>query len=232
MKVIAFDTETLRLADEVTGGFDNPQAMGLSVLALHGVTAAVYIPDERVGEAISEDFPFELLTKEAATLRFDAADLIVSFNGKHFDVGVLEGAGIDLSRWADKHFDLLATFHATCGHRVSLNNLAKYTLGEEKLLNSEKAVLLWRAGLTLLEAVILPEEGEGERDTVEARYTGASHLFRTVIRYCQDDAKKVHDLFWHAARHDGQVRFWDRNEMGVRTAPLKSPVFARKGEGG
>ena len=126
-------------------------------------------------------------------------------------------------RFADKHFDLLATFHETCGHRVSLNNLAKYTLNEEKLLNSEHAVLLWRAGLTLL---------EGERDTVEVRYTGASHLFRTVIRYCQDDAKKVNDLFWHAARHDGQVRFWDRNERGVRTAPLKIPVFARKGEGG
>jgi len=225
LKVQAFDTETLRLSDEVTGGFDNPQAMGLSVLALHGVTPAVYIPDERVGEAISEDFQQELLTKEAVMQRFDEADLIVSFNGKHFDVGVLEGAGLDLSVWADKHFDLLATFLATCGHRVSLNNLAKYTLGEEKLLNSEHAVLLWRAGLTLL-------EDRQERDTVEARITGASHLFRTVIRYCQDDAKKVNDLFWHAARHDGQVRFWDRNERGVRTAPLKIPVFARKGERG
>lgn len=223
MKIMAFDTETLRLSDEVTGGFDNPQAMGLSVLALHGVTPAVYVPDERVGEAISLDFQQEILTRDATLQLFEKADLIISFNGKHFDVGVLEGAGIDLSLWAGKHFDLLATFHATCGHRVSLNNLAKYTLGEEKLLNSEHAVLLWRAGLTLL---------EGERDTVEARDTGASHLFRTVIRYCQDDAKKVHDLFWHAARHDGQVRFWDRHERGIRTAQLKIPVFARNREEG
>ena len=114
--------------------------MGLSVLALHGVTSAVYVPDARVGETISLDFQQDLLTKEAVMQLFDAAD------------------------------------HATCGHRVSLNNLAKYTLQEEKLLNSEKAVLLWRAGLTLL-------EDRQERDTVEARYTGASHLFRTVIRY-------------------------------------------------
>ena len=73
------------------------------------------------------------------------ADRVIGFNSIKFDAPILnqhmEG---DVMRL--KHFDILEKVRGVLGHRLSLDALAKETLGETKLANGLAAVDWWQAG--------------------------------------------------------------------------------------
>ena len=131
MAEIYLDTETQRLADEVSGGWDNIRAFGLSVAVTWDSSTGYrewYEPD--AGRLIGE-------------LR--AFDRIVTFNGLRFDLEVLSAYG-DIHELRGKSLDLLQDLKRRLGFRVSLESLAQATLGKGKTGTGLDAVRWWRSG--------------------------------------------------------------------------------------
>jgi DEAD/DEAH box helicase domain-containing protein len=131
MAEIYLDTETQRLADEVSGGWDNIRAFGLSVAVTWDPSNGYrqwYEPD--AGRLIGE-------------LR--AFDRVVTFNGVRFDLEVLSAYG-DVRELRGKSLDLLQDLKRRLGFRVSLESLAQATLGKGKTGTGLDAVRWWRSG--------------------------------------------------------------------------------------
>ena len=131
MAEIYLDTETQHLADEVSGGWDNIRAFGLSVAVTWDSSTGYrewYEPD--AGRLIGE-------------LR--AFDRIVTFNGLRFDLEVLSAYG-DIHELRGKSLDLLQDLKRRLGFRVSLESLAQATLGKGKTGTGLDAVRWWRSG--------------------------------------------------------------------------------------
>lgn len=73
------------------------------------------------------------------------ADRVIGFNSIKFDAPVLNPhMKGDVMRL--KHFDILEKVRGVLGHRLSLDALAKETLGETKMANGLAAVDWWQAG--------------------------------------------------------------------------------------
>jgi DEAD/DEAH box helicase domain-containing protein len=130
-RVILLDIETQRSAEEV-GGWHNTHLMRLAL-------AVIY--DAREGR-------FETYTEERATELLDRlfdADLVVGFNIRRFDYGVL---GAYAARPLEDlvTFDLLEDLHRRLGRRVSLAHLAEETLGAAKGGDGLQAIEWFRAG--------------------------------------------------------------------------------------
>jgi len=131
MAEIYLDTETQRLAEEVSGGWDNIRAFGLSVAVTWDSSSEYrewYEPD--AGRLIGE-------------LR--AFDRIVTFNGLRFDLEVLSAYG-DIRELRGRSLDLLQDLKRRLGFRVSLETLAQTTLGRGKTGSGVDAVRWWRSG--------------------------------------------------------------------------------------
>jgi len=131
MTEIYLDTETQRLADEVSGGWDNIPGFGLSVAVTWDAANGYrewYEPD--AGRLIGE-------------LR--AFDRIVTFNGLRFDLTLLSAYG-DVRDLRDKSLDLLHDLKRRLGFRVSLQSVAQATLGKSKTASGVEAVQWWRSG--------------------------------------------------------------------------------------
>ncbi|MGH9776469.1 MAG: ribonuclease H-like domain-containing protein [Candidatus Acidiferrales bacterium] len=128
---IYFDIETLRLADEVPGGWKNIRAFGLAVAVTWDSAGGFrnwFEPDALA--LISELGRFE---------RF------ISFNGNRFDFEVLRAyAPVDTA--AARSFDIHEDLYRRLGHRVKLEQLARETLGSAKGGDGLDAVRWWREG--------------------------------------------------------------------------------------
>jgi DEAD/DEAH box helicase domain-containing protein len=130
-RIIFFDLETKKLADEV-GGWANIEALGLAVGCTH---------DDEAGyrdwwEAQAADLLDEL--RRAA--------LIVGFNVNDFDYRVLSLYG-DVAGLEEKTLDILDEIRLQGSKRIGLNSLAKRNLGEAKSLEAGvQAIRLWRTG--------------------------------------------------------------------------------------
>lgn len=128
---IYLDVETLRLADEVNGGWNNISGFGLAL--------AVTWNDSNGFRLWSEDQAPALITELA---RFDR---VVTFNGDRFDFEVLSAyASVDGVR--TKSLDLLADLKRRLGFRIKLETLARQTLGTAKGGSGLDAVRWWREG--------------------------------------------------------------------------------------
>ncbi|MEW6184332.1 MAG: DEAD/DEAH box helicase [Thermodesulfobacteriota bacterium] len=126
-----FDLETQRLADEV-GGWGNKHLMRLSV-------GVVYDSGE-------ERF-YDYGEKEVKALidHLKRFDLVVGFNVKSFDYGVLKGySSFDFSVLPT--LDLLEDIFSVLGFRLSLDHLGLKTLGKQKSGNGLLAVQWFREG--------------------------------------------------------------------------------------
>jgi len=147
-----FDLETQRLAQEV-GGWQNKHLMRVSV-------AVVYeTPADNFSVYQEEDVP--RLIEHLRQL-----DLIVGFNIVSFDYEVLKAySAIDFKKLLT--FDLLAEVKKRLGFRLSLDHLAKSSLGKGKSGDGLQAVRWLR---------------EGKLDL--------------VIEYCKDDVLLTRDLFY------------------------------------
>lgn len=135
---VIFDLETKTFFDEV-GGYD-PAKLGVSIVSLYRRTL-----DNTFNEIRGELLSFWENELDKMWKTFDEANRIVGFNSLSFDVPAL-------SPYAPAHFpklphyDILAKIKETGARRVSLNALAKETLGTEKKDTGENATVYWRKG--------------------------------------------------------------------------------------
>ena len=127
-KIIVFDLETQKSADEV-GGWSNAKDMLMSI-------GSIYIESEGVFKSFTEDQVQELIDE------LFSADLVVGFNVIGFDYQVL-------SHYTDKDFstvptiDMARDFTASVGHRIKLDYLAQGSLKDVKKSADGLAALRW-----------------------------------------------------------------------------------------
>lgn len=128
---IYLDIETLRLSDEVPGGWSNIQGFGLAVAVTW---------DEANGFR-------RWFENDAAPLLAELKDFrrIITFNGERFDFEVLRGYG-EISKLYRNSLDLLVDLKRILGFRVKLESVARETLGKSKTGVGTDAVKWWRAG--------------------------------------------------------------------------------------
>ena len=156
-RILYFDLETQKSADDV-GGWGNIHEMKLAV----GV----------VWDSCEQEY-FSYLEGAASQLvkKLRTADLVVGFNVKKFDYGVLQPyADFDLDEITT--FDMLIDVNKKLGHRLSLNHLAENTLNAEKSAD----------GLVSLQWF---KEGKIDK----------------IIEYCKQDVEITRDLFLYGESH-------------------------------
>jgi len=128
---IYLDVETQRIAEEVPGGWDNIRAFGLALaVTWDGANGYREWYETEAGRLIGELCAFER---------------IITFNGLRFDFEVLSAYG-DVRELRGKSLDLLQDLKRRLGFRVSLQNLARATLGTGKTGSGLDAVKWWRSG--------------------------------------------------------------------------------------
>lgn len=176
MKVfeVIFDTETKKFFDEATG-YD-PAKLGVSIASVYSRTLDENLKelDGKMESFWEEDFPemFKL---------FEKADRIIGFNSVGFDVPAL--SPYLPAHWPKlKHFDILDEIKKTEGKRMSLDALAKATLGTKKSDNGENAIKYWE--------VHDPES------------------LKKLKKYCEMDVAITRDLYDHVLK-DGILKYID-----------------------
>ncbi|MFC1834237.1 DEAD/DEAH box helicase [Thermodesulfobacteriota bacterium] len=135
-RVVVFDLETQKLAQEV-GGWKNIAKMRLSLGVAHcSQTGFETFTEDNVGDLI------ELLK---------SADLVVGFNQMRFDYEVLTAYTKENLRQLP-NLDILTEVQAVLGIRLKLDHLAQFTLGHRKSGHGLEAVEWFREGkMDLLE---------------------------------------------------------------------------------
>ena len=156
-RILYFDLETQKSADDV-GGWGNIHEMKVAV-------GVVWDSCEQEYFSYLEGAASQLVTK----LR--TADLVVGFNVKKFDYGVLQPyADFDLDEITT--FDMLIDVNKKLGHRLSLNHLAENTLNTEKSADGLVSLQWYK---------------EGKIDK--------------IIEYCKQDVEITRDLFLYGESH-------------------------------
>jgi len=156
-RILYFDLETQKSADDV-GGWGNIHEMKLAV-------GVVWDSCEQEHFSYLEGAASQLVKK----LR--AADLVVGFNVKKFDYGVLQPyADFDLDEITT--FDMLIDVNKKLGHRLSLNHLAENTLNAKKSADGLVSLQWYK---------------EGKIDK--------------IIEYCKQDVEITRDLFLYGESH-------------------------------
>ena len=156
-RILYFDLETQKSADDV-GGWGNIHEMKLAV----GV----------VWDSCEQEY-FSYLEGAASQLvkKLRTADLVVGFNVKKFDYGVLQPyADFDLDEITT--FDMLIDVNKKLGHRLSLNHLAENTLNAAKSADGLVSLQWYK---------------EGKIDK--------------IIEYCKQDVEITRDLFLYGESH-------------------------------
>lgn len=130
MKILTFDIETTNTFDEV--GSPNPADLDLAVVCVHDseTDSMTHYFKEDLGKLWS---------------LIEQADMLVSFNGDHFDIPLLNKyyAG-DLTQI--KSLDLLVEIKKSLGRRIKLDDIASATLGESKSADGLQSIIWWRQG--------------------------------------------------------------------------------------
>jgi DEAD/DEAH box helicase domain-containing protein len=126
-----FDLETQRSAQEV-GGWHRADLMKVSCAVLYDSREQVY---------------YEYLEKDVPRFieHLQQYDCVVGFNIKRFDYKVLSGYS-DFNFEKLPTLDLLAEIHKQLGYRLSLDHLAKVTLGSKKSADGLQALRWWKQG--------------------------------------------------------------------------------------
>lgn len=160
MDEIYLDTESQRGPEEVSGGWENIPAFGLAV-------------------AVTWDAAFgfrEWFEPDALRLLEELARFprLVTFNGNRFDLPLLSAYGATQAL-LPRSFDVLADLRRRLGFRVSLEDLARATLGRGKGGSGEQAIRWWRSGDPALR--------------------------RRVVEYCRQDVEILRACVEYGRRH-------------------------------
>jgi len=166
-----FDIETQRSAQEV-GGWHRADLMKISCAVLY---------DSK------KDRYFEFLDDQVDQLieHFNKCDLVVGFNVKRFDFRVLAGYS-DFNFEKLPTLDILEDVHNRLGYRLSLDHLAKVTLGQKKTADGLQALKWWKQG-----------------------------RIREIIDYCKKDVEITRDLFLYGQKN-GYLLFTNKAKKTVR----------------
>jgi len=175
-----FDLETKYSASDV-GGWHNASQMGMSV-------GVVY--DSALDDFVS--YQESEVTKLIEHLL--GLDLVIGFNNRRFDNSVLSGyGGYDLNKM--EILDLLDIVKERLGYRLSLDRLAKHTLGTEKSGDGLQALEWYKRGEMEL-----------------------------LTQYCTEDVAITRDLFIHGLEN-GFFLFANKAGKIVRLpVDLASPI--------
>ena len=131
--IIVYDIETKHTFDEVGGGRDALEKLGISVLGAYDYQTDEYLMFEE-----SELRQFEE--------RLQEKPLLVGFNSRKFDTPVLQTyMHFDLGK-ALPQLDILEELVKVLGHRVSLDSVAEATLGRKKIGHGLDAIRYYRNG--------------------------------------------------------------------------------------
>jgi DEAD/DEAH box helicase domain-containing protein len=166
---VVFDLETQRSFQEV-GGKGNLHELKLSIAVLYDYPTGEFTT---FGEAAVDRLVDELLS----------ASRVIGFNIKNFDYGVLRGyrADVDFRQLgAKKTLDMLEKIQQQWGFRVSLDSIAKATLGRGKSGQGLDALRWFK---------------EGRLDLIE--------------QYCRDDVDITRQVFEYGRDH-GRLKYMDR----------------------
>jgi DEAD/DEAH box helicase domain-containing protein len=171
---IIFDTETKKFFDEIEG-YDAGK-LGVSITSVYSRTLDDNFKevDGRMQSFWEKDFPemFKL---------FEKADRIIGFNSIGFDVPAL--SPYLPSHWPKlKHFDILAQIKNVAGKRMSLDSLAKATLGTKKNDNGINAIKYWNEGST--------------------------ESLAKLKKYCEMDVTITRDIYDHVLKN-GHLKYTD-----------------------
>src|SRR5450756_1349954 len=121
---VIFDTETKKFFDEIPG--NDPAKLGVSITSVYSRTL-----DENFKEVEGKMQSFWEKDSDEMFKLFEKADRIIGFNSISFDIPAL--SPYFPSHWPKlAHFDILAEIKKVEGKRMSLNALAKATLGTKK----------------------------------------------------------------------------------------------------
>jgi DEAD/DEAH box helicase domain-containing protein len=166
-----FDIETQRSAQEV-GGWHRADLMKISCAVLYDSKKDQY---------------FEFLDDQVDSLveHLKKCDLVVGFNVKRFDFRVLSGYS-DFNFEQLPTLDILEDVHNRLGYRLSLDHLAKVTLGKKKTADGLQALRWWKQG-----------------------------RIREIIDYCKTDVEITKDLFLYG-KINGYLLFQNKAQKTVR----------------
>ncbi|PLX43484.1 MAG: hypothetical protein C0611_15000 [Desulfobacteraceae bacterium] len=166
-----FDIETQRSAQEV-GGWHRADLMKMSCAVLYDSIKDQYLEflDDQVDQLIEH---------------FKKCDLVVGFNIKRFDFRVLAGYS-DFNFEQLPTLDILEDVHNRLGYRLSLDHLAKVTLGKKKTADGLQALRWWKQG-----------------------------RIREIIDYCKKDVEITRDLFLYGQKN-GHLLFTNKAKKTVR----------------
>lgn len=153
MRKITFDVETKNVFSDV--GSNDPADLDMSVICIHDSLTDEY--KSFLEEDLKNLWPI-----------LEQADMLVTFNGDHFDIPILNKyyPG-DLLKI--KSLDLLVEVRNSLGKRIKLDTLAEATLGRKKSGHGLEAITWWQ---------------NGEVDK--------------VIKYCIEDVKITKELYEYA----------------------------------
>ncbi|TXH00106.1 MAG: hypothetical protein E6P95_04200 [Candidatus Moraniibacteriota bacterium] len=118
MKLLVFDVETKKAFDEVGGYY--PEKLGVSIIGTYWRDET---SEEYVGYREDNFSPF--------WRKLETADLVVGFNILNFDYATLKPY-YSGSFEQFPSLDIMVEMEKHLGHRVSLDAVAKETLGEQK----------------------------------------------------------------------------------------------------
>lgn len=135
---VIFDLETKKIFDEIQGF--NPADLGVSIVSAYKRTI-----DEDLNEINGEVFSFWEADFPKLWALFSNVDRIIGFNSKSFDVpALLPLCPYDLRKI--NHLDIMDFVKQALGFRISLDSIAKETLGHSKSDVGLNAVLYWQQG--------------------------------------------------------------------------------------
>lgn len=154
MTKIVFDIETKNIFQDV--GSNNPEDLDISVVGVFNYDTGKY--ESFLEEEFEKMWPM-----------FKNAETLITFNGDHFDIPLLnkyyKKAGLgDLTQIYS--LDLLKEIRQAYGRRMKLDQIAEGTFGIHKSGNGLEAVAWWR-------------QGEIEK----------------IKKYCLDDVKITKDVY-------------------------------------
>jgi DEAD/DEAH box helicase domain-containing protein len=132
---IIFDTETKKFFDEVEG--NDPSKLGVSITSVYSRTL-----DENFNEIEGKMQSFWEKDFSEMFKLFEKADRIIGFNSIGFDVPALSPY-LPLYWPKLPHFDILNEIKKVEGKRMSLDSLAKATLGTTKNDSGANAIKYW-----------------------------------------------------------------------------------------
>ena len=169
---VVLDVETRRSAAEV-GGWHRADRMGVSVVVLY---------DSRSDSFTS--YQQEQVPELARVLA--SAPLVVGFNLLRFDYSVLEPHAPGFNFRGLPTLDMLIKVHEQLSYRLSLDNLARATLGAAKGADGLQALQWWK---------------EGKLAEIE--------------EYCRQDVALTRDLYLYGREH-GYLLFTNKAGQAVR----------------